>query len=132
MNMLKYELRGCAIRVKFDEITEEKMSKALNELLYDPKYFTNAQKLSKRFRDRPMTPQESVVFWTEYIARHDGAEFLQAAGNNMTFLQLHLIDIYCALLLIFIIVLAVLRKLIKLLHRMLLSDGEKMKNKKNK
>jgi glucuronosyltransferase len=131
MNMLKYELRECGIRIKFDEITEEKLTKALSDLLNNSKYTKNAQKLSRRFRDRPMTPQESVVFWTEYVARHDGAEFLRAAGNDMNFIQFHLIDVYCVLLSILIIFLALLRKAIKFSYHAV-ANNEKLKVKKNK
>lgn len=131
MNMLKYELHGCGIQIMFDEISEDKLMKALIELLNNPKYTHNAQQLSRRFRDRPMTPQESVVFWTEYVARHDGAEFLRAAGNDMNFIQFHLIDIYCFLLSIVVIVLAVLRKVIKFLYHAVASNHQKLKSKKN-
>lgn len=132
MNMLKYELRGCGIQIKFDEIDEDKLTKALSELLNNPNYTENAKKLSRRFRDRPMTPQESVVFWTEFVARHDGAKFLRAAGNDMSFIQFHLIDVYCVLLSIIVIFLALLRKVIKLLyHAAANNDHEKLKSKKN-
>lgn len=128
--MLKHEKRGCGIRIKFDEISEAKLTKALDELLNDPKYTENAQNLSKRFRDRPMSPAEAVVFWTEFAARHKGAPHLKAVGNEMNFFQFHLIDVYCVLALVIIIVLGILRKLIKVLYRAVIKH-EKLKNKKN-
>lgn len=130
MNMLKHEKRGCGIRIKFDEISEEKLTKTLNELLNDPKYSENAQILAKRFRDRPLSASETVVYWTEYVARHNGAHFLQAVGNEMNFMQFHLIDIYFALALVIIIVFGMLRKLIKVLYQTVMRD-EKLKKKKN-
>ena len=41
------------------------------------------QELSRIFKDRPMTPQETVVYWTEYVIRHNGAPHLRALGADM-------------------------------------------------
>lgn len=91
--MNKVESRGCGLQVIYEEISEEKLTKAINELLSNPKYQENAKEVATRFRDRPMTPQESVVYWTEYVARHQGATFLRAAGNDLNFFQFYLIDV---------------------------------------
>ena len=61
MNMAKVEARGCGIQVIYEEISEENLTKAINELLNNPKYLENAKKTSKRFKDRPLTPQQEDV-----------------------------------------------------------------------
>lgn len=98
MNMNKVESRECGLQVIYEEISEEKLSKAINELLNNPKYQDNAKEVSIRFKDRPMSPQETVVYWTEYVARHKGANFLRAAGNDLNFVQFYLVDVFCFLL----------------------------------
>ena len=97
--MAKVEARGCGVQVIYEEISEENLTKAINELLNNPKYLENAKKTSKRFKDRPLTPQQEVVFWTEYVARNEGASFLRAAGNDLNFFQFYLLDVYFAFLL---------------------------------
>lgn len=96
MNMAKVELRGCGIQVMYEEISEAKLTKAITELLSNPKYHRNAKNTAKRFRDRPLTPQQEVVFWTEFVARNEGALFMRAAGNDLNFFQFYLLDVYFA------------------------------------
>lgn len=59
------------------------------------------QSLSQSFKDRPMSPQESVVYWTEYIIRHKGAPHLRTSGADMPLYQYLMLDI-----LAFIVVIA--------------------------
>jgi glucuronosyltransferase len=106
--MNKVESRGCGLQVVYEEISEEKLTKAINELLNNPKYHKNAKEVAARFNDRPMTPQESVVYWTEYVARHKGAPFLRAAGNDLSFIQFYLIDVCIVLILSFFLLITLI------------------------
>ncbi|XP_070490971.1 UDP-glycosyltransferase UGT5-like [Chironomus tepperi] len=103
MNMNNAVAKGYGLVVNFDDITEEKIESALTKLLNDPKYHDTAQSLSKIFNDRPMTPQESVVYWTEYAYRHKGAEHLKSAGSDLYYFQLISLDVYFVLFLIFVV-----------------------------
>lgn len=100
MNMAKVEARGCGIQLMYEEISEEKLSEAINELLNNPKYQENAKNTAKRFKDRPLTPQQEVIFWTEFAARNEGASFLRAAGNDLNFFQFYLLDVFFAFILV--------------------------------
>lgn len=62
-------------------------------VIYFFSYTTNAKIAAKRFKDRPMTPQESVVYWTEYILRHSGAHHLKSEALNLTWYQYLLLDV---------------------------------------
>ncbi|KAG5680759.1 hypothetical protein PVAND_010246 [Polypedilum vanderplanki] len=130
MNMVKAEARGYGLHVAYDELNEETFSKALNEILSNPKYKKNAEIISKRFIDRPMTPQETVVYWTEYAVRHDGAKHLRASGNDLNFIQFHSIDVYLVLFVIFVFMLSITFTITKLLLKKLFckSDAKQKKN----
>ena len=62
------------------------------------------KKFSRIFKDRPMTAQQSVVYWTEYIVRHDGAPHLNSVALQMNWFQYLLLDvaIFVALTLVII------------------------------
>lgn len=45
------------------------------------------QTISNIIKNAPMTPQESVVYWTEYIIRHKGAEHLRTSEADMAIHQ---------------------------------------------
>jgi glucuronosyltransferase len=98
--MAKAVSRGYGLQLNFNEITEATISAALNELLNNQKYEENMKIASARFNDRPMSPQQTVVYWTEYAARHRGALHLQSQGKSLNFIQYHLLDVYFTILVI--------------------------------
>lgn len=56
-------------------------------------YRQKAKELSEAFRDRPMSPLETAVYWTEYVIRHKGAPHLRSAAVGMPWYQYYLIDV---------------------------------------
>jgi UDP:flavonoid glycosyltransferase YjiC (YdhE family) len=132
MNMKKAEERGFGSQLFYDEITEEKVSSALENLLTNPKFKENAEIMSMRFNDRPMTPQDAVNYWTEYAVRHNGAKHLRAAANDLNFIELNLIDVYATLLIIFVLILLVDILILKIVLRKICRKILKQKkDKKN-
>lgn len=51
------------------------------------------QQLSRRFKDQPISPQESVVYWTEYVISHRGALHLRSYFADMPLYQYYFLDI---------------------------------------
>jgi glucuronosyltransferase len=131
MNMAKAVARGYGMQLTFDEINEDNLSNALKELLTNEKYQETAKKVSKRFNDRPMTPQESVVYWTEYAVRHHGAAHLQAEAVNMNFIVFHSIDVYLTLFAVLLVTLYVFVKIMKMITRKVFKRSERKKKKTN-
>jgi len=66
------------------------------------RYRKNANLVSNRFKDRPMTPERSVVYWTEYVCRHKNAPHLKSYSFDLTWYQYYLLDVV-AFILLFII-----------------------------
>ncbi|XP_034232815.1 UDP-glucuronosyltransferase 2B13-like isoform X1 [Thrips palmi] len=95
--------------------------KHVRELLDDPSYQQNAEVLSQRFRDRPMSPLDTAVYWTEYVIRHKGAPHLRGAARNLAWYQEALLDVLAvvvlglaaALYVLFAMVRAVLRLVLR-------------------
>lgn len=63
----------------------------------------NVKTASKIFKDRPMSPANLVVYWTEYVLRHKGAPHMTSYAINLSWYQYYLLDVI-ALILVFIIV----------------------------
>lgn len=93
LNMGKAERTGYGLQLPYQEISEERLSKAINEILNNEKYKTVAGTISARYRDQPQNPLDLAVFWVEYVIRHRGAEHLKSAGQELGFLQYHGIDV---------------------------------------
>lgn len=103
MNIARAIEAGYGAVVDYENVSEEALTEALQEMLTNPKYYETAQKISNRFNDRPMTPHQSVVYWTEFVIRHQGAPHLKSPGNNLNAIQYNLIDVYAFLCVIFLI-----------------------------
>lgn len=132
MNMAKAVSRGYGLQIYFHDITEENLDQALKELINNSKYYENAKIISNRFNDRPMTPQQSVVYWTEYAHRHGGAEHLKAASLDLNIIEFRLIDVYAVLLLIVLVAVYLDYLILKWVLKKILGTTKSEENKNEK
>ncbi|KYM98244.1 PREDICTED: UDP-glucuronosyltransferase 1-9-like [Cyphomyrmex costatus] len=138
VNIQNYVNKKVAISLNsITDVTEEKLTSAIKNILKDSTYRENVQKLSKLFLDRPMSAMDTSIFWVEYVAKYGNV--LQSPAIKLNCWQRNLIDIYVFIFVVIIIVLYValfiLRKLKKLLfgsHACAKKDNATMKLKKNK
>ncbi|XP_043467692.1 UDP-glucosyltransferase 2-like [Leptopilina heterotoma] len=109
--------KNVTYEMNYENITEKSLTKALNAVLYDPKYRESAKRESTLFRERPMSATDTAVFWVEYIIRN-GANSLRSPSMDMPFWKAELVDIYLfffiSLLLISYIIFFIFRKIISL------------------
>ncbi|XP_011141917.2 UDP-glucuronosyltransferase 2B19 [Harpegnathos saltator] len=80
------------------DVTEEKLTSALNAILKDPTYRENVQKLSRLFLDRPMSALDTAIYWVEYAVKY--GNFLQSPAMRLSWWQRYLLDVYAFLLLV--------------------------------
>ncbi|KAL5244410.1 hypothetical protein ACI65C_011820 [Semiaphis heraclei] len=88
---------GMAISMEIFSVTKENFLKNVLDLVNSKKYIKNAKITSEIFKDRPMSPQKSVVYWAEYVIRHKGAPHLKSQALNLTWYQYFLLDIFADL-----------------------------------
>jgi len=69
--------------------------------------------LSRRFKDRPNTPKEEVIYWTEYVIKHKGAHHLKTAALKLSWYQYFLVDILIIIVLIALVSSSVIFLLLK-------------------
>ncbi|KAK7573741.1 hypothetical protein V9T40_010932 [Parthenolecanium corni] len=84
---------GAGIRLDLKTLTKEILLNAINNILFDERYSKKMQKLSSQFKDRPMSPQQSVIYWTEYVLRHNGTQHLQPTSVEIPWHQYLLLDV---------------------------------------
>ncbi|XP_065219018.1 UDP-glycosyltransferase UGT5-like isoform X21 [Planococcus citri] len=92
-NIKSLEANGAGELLDYNEISKEVVLEKIQRLLNDPKYKENAKLLSDRYRDRPMSPLDTAVYWTEYVIRHKGAPHLRTAAADMPWYQYLLLDV---------------------------------------
>lgn len=65
----------------------------------------NAIDLSRHFHDRPLSPQDTVAYWTEYVLRHHGAHHLKSQAINTQWYQYFSLDFVVLFLIIILLLL---------------------------
>lgn len=85
--------------------------------------------LSSVFRDVPMSPLDTAIYWTEYVLRHKGADHLKSTAAYMPLYRLLLLDVLAFILTLFVICVYmfyyfIYRKIIALFKR---TNSSKMK-----
>lgn len=85
------------------------------------RYHAKMQELSRVFKDRPMTPRESVIYWTDYVIRHNGAPHLLTAAADMPLYQYLLLDVILlavtVIITVFWMLFYILRRIISRIRR---------------
>lgn len=61
---------GTSVHLNYFTLSVHSIKSALLEALENPKYFQNAQKRSRLFRDQPNKPIDRADFWIEWLLRH--------------------------------------------------------------
>uniref|UniRef100_A0A3B5PTX8 UDP-glucuronosyltransferase n=1 Tax=Xiphophorus maculatus TaxID=8083 RepID=A0A3B5PTX8_XIPMA len=93
-NLLRLQEKGGAKILTLRAVdTDDGFLKAMQEVLNEPSYRQNMQRLSRLHRDQPMKPIDTALFWIEYVIRHKGAAHLKAQSNRMPWYVYHSVDV---------------------------------------
>lgn len=114
-NAIRLETRGAARVLEVSTLTSEEFLEALKDVIKNPSYRSNIQKLSELHRDQPFHPLDSATFWIEYVMRHKGAQHLYSEGTRLPWYSYHNLDVLGFLLVIIITVLWATVYLVKFL-----------------
>ncbi|NP_001348442.1 UDP glucuronosyltransferase 5 family, polypeptide B3 precursor [Danio rerio] len=97
-NLSKMRVRGAAKNVDFATMDKESFLKTVKEVLYDPSYRENMQRLSRLHKDVPVKPLDNAIFWIEFVMRHKGAAHLRTESYKMPWYSYHSVDVILVLI----------------------------------
>ncbi|GAB1860212.1 UDP-glucuronosyltransferase 1-9-like isoform X1 [Camponotus japonicus] len=124
--------KGVGVRLDIATLSTESVLDAFEKILYNRSYTKNMKRLSNEFRDRPVPPLDSAVWWIEYAARHPYGS-LESPLRSQSWMEQNLIDIYAFLFLNLIVILSVilfaLKKLFNLYCNRMCSASKLQKSK---
>ncbi|XP_039753658.1 UDP-glycosyltransferase UGT5-like isoform X1 [Pararge aegeria] len=106
-NLLLAKQAGFGEILQYHDINEETLEKALNDVINDEKYLKAATEVSRRFKDRPMAPLDTAMYWLEYVIRNNGAEFMKNPASNMSWIVYNMVDVYAFVLIILLTILLI-------------------------
>ncbi|MBN3308931.1 UDB31 glucuronosyltransferase, partial [Amia calva] len=97
-NLLRLKERGAAKILEVNEVNHSRFLQALQEVLNEPSYRINMQRLSSLHRDQPMKPLDRAIYWIEFVMRHKGAAHLRTESYRMPWYIYHSVDVIVVLL----------------------------------
>ncbi|XP_056267964.1 UDP-glucuronosyltransferase 2A2-like [Pseudoliparis swirei] len=93
-NLLRLQEKGAAKLLTMKTVDkDDNFLKAVQEVLQEPSYRENMQRLSVLHRDRPMKPLDAALFWIEFVMRHKGAAHLRTEAYRMPWYSYHSVDV---------------------------------------
>ncbi|KAF2882090.1 hypothetical protein ILUMI_24093 [Ignelater luminosus] len=101
LNLKMSETLNLGMIIKYEDLTEKRITEALMLLLFDNKYKENVKRLSKILKDQPNPPMDTAIYWIEYVIRHKGSFQLRALGVDLPWYQHHSLDVIITLLVLF-------------------------------
>uniref|UniRef100_A0A3B3IIU8 Uncharacterized protein n=1 Tax=Oryzias latipes TaxID=8090 RepID=A0A3B3IIU8_ORYLA len=93
-NLLRLQARGAAKIITPATVDkDDNFLKAIQEVLTEPSYRMNMQRLSRLHRDQPVKPMDKALFWIEFVMRHKGAAHLVTESNKMPWYSYYSVDV---------------------------------------
>ncbi|XP_040897848.1 UDP-glucuronosyltransferase 2C1-like isoform X2 [Toxotes jaculatrix] len=97
-NLIRLKERGGAKILTINMVERDNFLKAIQEVLNEPSYTMNMQRLSRLHRDQPMKPLDTALFWIEFVMRHKGAAHLRTESYKMPWYSYYSVDVIVFLL----------------------------------
>nr|XP_048293950.1 UDP-glucuronosyltransferase 2B17-like isoform X3 [Myodes glareolus] len=127
-NIANIVAKGAAVLLDFRTMKRADLLSALEAVIDNPFYKKNAMWLSTIHHDQPMKPQDRVIFWIEFVMRHNGAKHLRPLAHNLTWYQYHSLDVVGFLLACVAVMAFLSIKSFLFIYRKFLKTGKKMKS----
>lgn len=102
-----------AVQVDLSTLTEQSMTEGLEKVLGDSTYSTTVKRLSNVYRDRPLGPMKTAIYWIEYVIRHQGAPHMRSPAADLNFLQKNSIDVIVVLALVIYLFVVIVKYVVK-------------------
>lgn len=87
------------------------------------------KKLSEKFKDRPLSPMDTALYWIEHIIKFKGGQHLRSPGVNLPWYQYYLIDVLGLILGLIVLTLYLFYKVPKIVFAAISQAIKKEKQK---
>ncbi|XP_061602210.1 UDP-glucuronosyltransferase 2A2-like isoform X2 [Cololabis saira] len=124
-NLNRLRAKGAARVMDVSDLDRETFQEAMQEVLNDPSYRMNMQRLSSLHRDQPMKPLDTALFWIEFVMRHKGAAHLRTESYRLPWYSYYSVDVIIFLVGVVLLVLCTFAGLLKCLCSMCLRKKRK-------
>ncbi|KAL0878881.1 hypothetical protein ABMA27_003892 [Loxostege sticticalis] len=104
-NAVAMQENGMGVTINLLELTAENLLEKF-KIVLNPEFRKQVKRNSQRWHDRPLTPMDTAIYWTEYVARNANFSF-HPPTVNVPFYQfwcLDVIAVLAAIILVFVYV----------------------------
>lgn len=101
--MNKVKSLGISENLDFYSLTYNNTKEIIRNVLENPKYSANVQKLSKQVKDQKETPLERAIWWIEWILRNPKVNHMRSPMHKLGFISGNSFDIITFEIAIFIL-----------------------------
>ncbi|CAL9702006.1 unnamed protein product [Knipowitschia caucasica] len=92
-NLFRIDERGAGKIIDIFTMNRNTFYESLQEILHEPSYRSNMQRMSRLHRDQWMNPLENAIFWIEFVMRHKGAAHLRTESYKMPWYSYNSVDV---------------------------------------
>ncbi|CAL8143995.1 unnamed protein product [Orchesella dallaii] len=92
------EQKGIGIKMEITDFTEDEMENALHRILGDKRFSENMKRVAKQFQDRPHTPLQTGLWWTNFILRQEDTDYIRPPSVNQSWWVKRQIDVWIFLI----------------------------------
>ncbi|XP_041467623.1 UDP-glucuronosyltransferase 1A7-like [Lytechinus variegatus] len=95
------------------QLSADYIYQTLSEALQNPEYGKNVKRASAIFKDRPMTAPDRAAFWIEHVIKHGGS-YMRSPAHDLSFIQYYLLDVILVITFVFLTIMYLVYKLLRL------------------
>ncbi|XP_055841019.1 UDP-glucosyltransferase 2-like [Episyrphus balteatus] len=121
---------GIAVKLDFITMTTKDIVNAIKKVIEDPQMRENARRKAIQYRDRPMKPLDTAVWWVEYVLRNPDPSHLRSPAHKLNIFEAISLDCLSFILLVIIASILLAVKLLVFVWRLISATNSK-KLKKN-
>ena len=111
-NAFEAQHKGFGLAIPFQELTQEKLSTAIQDILKNPSYSNQARIQGSFMSDQPQHPLDKAVWWMEFLLRHKGKNYLKSPVHDLTWYQYFMLDVVAFLILALSIIFYIFYKIL--------------------
>ncbi|XP_069158014.1 UDP-glycosyltransferase UGT5-like [Procambarus clarkii] len=99
-NMRQAQNEGWARYLTWDDLTYDLLRQNIVQIMNDHKMREEAERRAAVMRDQPMSPGDWVVYWVEYVIRHQGAPHLRSPFFTMPWYEVYNVDVWVVVVMV--------------------------------
>ncbi|XP_023931889.1 UDP-glucuronosyltransferase 2C1 [Lingula anatina] len=95
---------GMGVALDIHSLTADKLYSTAKEVISNHNYKSSALKVSYLMRDQPWNFKEKILYWVDYVVKHDGAYHFKSQAINLKWYQSMMLDVIVFFIFLFLIV----------------------------